>query len=52
MQWSAYAVKPGDWGAVGGAAEGFQSVIPGGAEELVESVGEGLCVASGGGQCA
>lgn len=52
MDDSADSVKPGDRGAVGGAAERFESVVPGGAEELLELMGEGLRVASSGRQGA
>lgn len=44
-QESADSVQPGDRGAIGGAAERFEGVVPGGAEELVQLVGEGLRVA-------
>ncbi len=47
---SAHAVQPGHGSAVAGAAEGFQGVVPGRAENLVELMGKGLRVAGSGGQ--
>jgi hypothetical protein len=47
---SAHAMQPGHRGAVGGAAERFQCVVPARAEELVKLVGKGLRVAGSGGQ--
>src|SRR3712207_34807 len=47
---SADAMQPGHRGAVGSAAEGLQRIIPGGTEQLVELMCEGLRVAGRGRQ--